>query len=360
MIGKNLAFYFSRSFYLNILGVFLACFCLVLVVDFLEMMRKIGDKVEISSLAIFLLAFTRVPFFVELILPFAVLIGSIICFINFSRKLEFVVARAAGVSAWQFLSPAIVGAFLIGVFTITVYNPMAVNLREYGVNKEIELLKGKQAISTQRFWMRQQSDIGQDVISAANGSKQGQILSVVNFFRFDEKGKFFQRIDSQTAELHEGFWRFHSATQTELNQPSLLQNHIDVKTNLTKSQVRDNFTSPDMVAFWDLQNFIALSKQAGLPATRFELQYQVLLAKPFLLIAMVLLAASASLKFFRLGGVGKTILTGITIGFMLYIGSELANNLGRSGFMPPVMAAWLPATVGCLVGIWLLLKQEDG
>ena len=48
-------------------------------------------------------------------MPFAVLVGAMVCYLNLSRRLELVVARAAGVSAWQFVAPAMVIALLIGI-----------------------------------------------------------------------------------------------------------------------------------------------------------------------------------------------------------------------------------------------------
>ena len=51
------------------------------------------------------LSFLHTPTVAEQALPFAVLFGSMIAFLNLSRKLELVVARAAGVSVWQFLAP---------------------------------------------------------------------------------------------------------------------------------------------------------------------------------------------------------------------------------------------------------------
>ena len=65
------------------------------------------------------LSLLHTPIVAEQALPFAVLLGSMIAFLNFSRRLELVVARAAGVSVWQFLAPAAIVAALIGVVEVT-------------------------------------------------------------------------------------------------------------------------------------------------------------------------------------------------------------------------------------------------
>ena len=90
------------------------------------------------------------------------------------------------------------------------------------------------------------------------------------------------------------------------------------------------------------------------------MQYQKLLSRPFLLAAMVLLAAAFSLRFFRFGGVQKMVLGGVASGFLIYVGSKLTDDLSKAELINPVIAAWMPAAVGGLGGFLALLYQEDG
>ena len=72
------------------------------------MLRRSGDAPKATALLMAALSFLRTPTVAEQALPFAVLFGSMIAFLNLSRKLELVVARAAGVSVWQILAPPLV------------------------------------------------------------------------------------------------------------------------------------------------------------------------------------------------------------------------------------------------------------
>jgi lipopolysaccharide export system permease protein len=96
------------------------------------------------------------------------------------------------------------------------------------------------------------------------------------------------------------------------------------------------------------------------PADRYELQYNVLLSRPILLLAMVLIAANVSLRFSRSRDLGRMIISGVAVGFMLYVVTKIAWDLGSGGIVPPPLAAWLPAIVATLVGITVLLHLEDG
>ena len=135
-------------------------------------------------------------------MPFAVLVGAMFCYLNLSRRLELAVARAAGVSAWQFISPAIVIAALIGIALTTIYNPISANLRELSTRLEAELSGRDKGFrnSGSGFWVRQRNDDGQAVINAKSSRQQGIELGGVSIFRHDTSGHFLDRIEAKTGD----------------------------------------------------------------------------------------------------------------------------------------------------------------
>src|ERR1017187_10035723 len=139
ILGGTLARYLGLRFLNAVLLVFAGIFALVALLDYIELMRRAADIPNVSAVLVAKTSFYRVPQVTERILPFCVLIGAMSCYLNLSRRLELVVARAAGMSPWQFISPALVVAFLLGVFATTVYNPVSAILRERSKRFEAEL-----------------------------------------------------------------------------------------------------------------------------------------------------------------------------------------------------------------------------
>src|SRR6516225_6538182 len=136
MITGTLSRYFGMRFLSAVVAVFAGTLALTAMVDFLEMMRRSADIRDISAFFIAKITLFRVPFITERVLPFAVLVGAMFCYLNLSRRLELVVARAAGISAWQFTGPAIVIALLIGALMMALYNPVSAMLREQSTRLE--------------------------------------------------------------------------------------------------------------------------------------------------------------------------------------------------------------------------------
>jgi lipopolysaccharide export system permease protein len=358
----TLARYFGLRFLTAVLVVFGGIFALVALIDYIELMRRAGDIPNVSAALVAKTSLYRVPQVVERILPFCILIGAMSCYLNLSRRLELVVARSAGLSAWQFVTPALVVAFALGIVATTVYNPISAMLQERSKRFEAELF-GKTTNVPRRggsFWLSQRTDDGQTIINAAGSRDQGVNLNGVSIFSLDVDGHFKQRIEARAAVLEPGVWRLRDARIYALSILPVDQAEYRLKTSLTPEQVRESFATPETVPFWELPQYIQIAEHAGLIAAGYRLQFQKLLARPFLLAAMVLLAAAVSLRFFRFGGVQKMVLSGVAAGFLLYVLSKVTEDLSKAELMHPVAAAWLPVLVGGVTGFSALLYQEDG
>jgi lipopolysaccharide export system permease protein len=364
MMTSTLGRYFAGRFVVAAVGVFASIFLLLVLVDYIEMVRKTSGLVEVSAIKVALTSLYRVPQLLEKMMPFCVLIGAMTCYLALSRRLELVVARAAGVSAWQFIAPALVSAIVLGGLATVAYNPMSANMRELSKRMEAELFGasggGGGIQDASGFWLNQVNAEGQWIINAARSEQQGARLTGLTVFRFDSDLQFKERIEARQATLDEGRWVFKSVRRFSLDKPPVEQETLYVATTLTQVQVRNSFSTPETVSFWQLPGYIRSSESSGFATAGYRLQYHKLIAQPFLLAAMVMLAASVSLRFFRFGGVQKMVLSGVGAGFLLYVLSKVTEDLSKAELMHPIASAWLPVCVGGLTGFLALLYQEDG
>jgi lipopolysaccharide export system permease protein len=361
MIGPTLARYMALRFGKTVLATFAGVFALIFTIDLVETMRRAGDSPRANGATMTLLSLFHTPVIAEQVLPFAVLFGAMIAFLNLSRRLELVVARAAGVSVWQFLAPPILVVLLIGVVSVTLYNPLSAYLKIRADQIEAKIFgQGGPMSASAGLWIRQKSVDGQAIIRAEKATEGGASLSGVTVFGFDKDGGFEERIDAENATLHRGYWRLENA---KVVTPGIETEEVGaylLATNLTAREVSQSFTAPETVPFWSLPALAEQTERAGLDAAAYRLRYQELLARPLMLAAMVFVAASFSLRFFRMGGVGVMVSGGVAAGFVLYVCTKLVGDLGGAGFISTTVAGWSPAVVGCLCGVLALLHQEDG
>ena len=359
-VGYTLGKYLSLRFIQTVGAVFMTVFGLIYLIDLVELIRRAGEGVDVGTLTLARLSLLRTPMIAEQVLPFAILFGSIGAFLTLSRKLELVIARAAGVSVWQFGLPPVIVALLIGLFAMMVYNPLAVGFKQRAEVLENRIFSKPNEVGARNRFIRQLSIDGSSIIRAVQSSVDGDELSKVTAFVYDKAGQLMERVEAESAVLQRGYWRLEKARILTIGlEPQLAPVYL-LETNLTIDEVRQALGSSETVSFWRLPATIRQLELAGLDATRYRLRHQGLLARPFLLLAMVIIAASVSLRFFRFGGVAKLVLYGVTAGFVLYVCTQIAEDLGAAGVLSAPVAAWFPAIIGSLLGTLVLLHQEDG
>jgi lipopolysaccharide export system permease protein len=361
MIGWTLARYLAWRFLQTILAIFMTIFCLMFVIGFVELLRRTGDNPSVSAGTVALMSMMRTPYSAEAILPFAVLFGAMATFVDLTRKLELVVARAAGVSVWQFLAPSVVAAFLLGIASVALYNPVSATLKQRSDDMEFSLFGVAGSVKNDHgVWLREHSVDGLSIIHAINAEKGLTELSQVSVNVYAPDGSFLERIESTRAELQPGAWLMHDAHVSVPGEPVLIAPNYLLATDLTPEELAQSVAPPQGVPFWSLPGLTEKTRAAGLDASGYMLQFQRLLARPLLLVAMVLIAAAFSLRFFRFGGVARTLAGGVVAGFVLYIATEVFSDLGGAGTISPTLAAWSPALVGSMLGTLSLLHSEDG
>jgi lipopolysaccharide export system permease protein len=367
--ARTLSLYIARVFTLAVLAMLAALSLLVAMFDFIELLRRSVTRPDATFGIVSEIAALRLPWVAMEILPFAVLLGGIIAFWRLTRSSELVVARAAGVSAWQFLAAPVICAVALGAFATGAVSPISAVMRGRAEVLEDNYLRtggGPLALNGGQLWLRQADrDLdpqGVAILHAHNVTARGLELEAheVTLFRLDGADRLLQRVDAASARLGDGRWTLEGARTTTAGHLPQATPALPVPTDLTVARVQESFSPPDTFSVWELPGFIALLDRSGFSSIRHRLHFQTLLALPLLAGTMCLLAAGFSMRPQRRGGVAQMIGSGVAAGFSLFLISKLAEEFGQSGALPPALAAWAPAASGLMLSLALLMHLEDG
>ena len=364
-LSAILSVYIGRQFLLSFLAVLVVFLTLIFLLDLIELLRRASSRPDIDFGQLTTMALLKLPHMGQQTVPFAVLFSGMLVFWRLTRSYELVVSRAAGVSAWQFLMPALVIALMLGMVKVAAVSPLASAMLSQYERLESTIMQGQRsslALSESGLWLRQSNGSGQTVVHAEHVLQQGDNveLGTVVVFMYEGANRFLRRIDAEKARLEDGFWHMRNAWVLVPEQASRFEREMWLETNLTLARIQDSFASPETMSFWDLPQFIATLEGAGFSAVRHRLHWHALLAAPLLLCAMVLIAATFTLRQARRGGTTAIIAGGVLTGFMLYFLSDIVYALGLSDSIPVELAAWAPSGVATLLGISMLLHLEDG
>lgn len=359
----TISFYIGRIFIVWVGIVFSVLIGLVALFETVELLRRAANRPEATLDLVLQMTALKLPHLSMELIPFAVLFGGMIAFWRLTRSNELIVCRAVGVSAWQFMGPAILGAFLLGVAQVGFINPLSAAMLSAFEKIEAKILKGQSSmlnISDTGLWLRQPEITGNSVIRASRMAPDEVVLYEVTIFQFEGVDRFTRRLDADRAALEDGFWVLNDVWITG---PQLLPRQeltLRIPTTLTFEKIQDSFASPETMSFWELPGFIALLEESGFSAAKHRMQWYKLLSTPFLLCAIVLIAVPFSLRAQRRGGVLATVFLGVLSGFLLFLMSQALHALGEGEQLPALLAAWTPAGVSSMLGVAILLHQEDG
>jgi len=374
-VSTTLGLYVARRFLGIAVLTFAGVLLLVVAVDLVELLRGSGDA-RIGFPQLLGMALLHAPSITITTAPFTVLLAAMTCFAMLARSSELVVTRAAGMSAWRLLAPALVTAIGLGVFIVTVYDPLAAALAsrfETLEQKHFDRSPSRLSVSADGLWLRQGGPDGHTVIRAQGASGTIRRLWKVNVFQFDAKDRFYRRIDARSAVLEGKTWKLtgvrrwnllalevDDAVSSEIVTRPEIVDEMRIATDLTAESIQDSFAAPATISFWKLPKFVALLESSGFSSDRHRLHWYGLLAMPLVFFAMTLIGAAFSMRHPRFGGLGHMALGCVLSGFAYFFLSDIAVALGASGAAPLLIAAWVPPASAVLFALGLLLHLEDG
>lgn len=361
-----LHYYFARKFLWTFLGIAIVFVVLLALVDLVDELQDFpnlpfGNVAEIVLL--------NLPHANYEILPLVMILATVALFVRLARSSELVVVRASGRSALRSLLAPVTVAALIGILSITMFNPIvAASSKRYNdvVNMHVGGGSSVLAIASEGLWLRQGSPEGQTVIHAARASSDVSTLYDATFISFSPQGDPEQRIVARVAQLTTGQWDLSDVKVWELSAEgnpeasARVLEQLTLPSALTQDRIIDSFGKPEYISLWDLPGFINQLEEAGFSARRYAMWFQMELARPLFLVALVMVASAFTMRHARLSNTGLSVLFAVLLGFGLHYIRNFAQILGENGQIPVLLAAWAPPVASFLLAAGILLHMEEG
>lgn len=341
---------------------FLIVTAIIALVDYVEASRNIGTEVDLSPLQLLTLTGLKIPKLIEQTIPFVVLFGVMGALAGMNRRSELTVMRAAGLSAWRFLRPAVIVTALIGVIWSTIINPLSSRMMGEYDARSAQALGSAQ---TTEIWLREGSDKAQRVIQAESLDLLAKRLDAPVFLEMaiDKSGAtiFERRFDAETARLlTPGYWTLENVIENAPGETLRRKDIITLPTSISLEDLREQSGQKVDPPFWAIREEIRANEAAGFSARKLRLQFHKLLALPFLLVAMTFIAAGVSMYLVRGGGTLRLLIMGSVLGFAVFFADSVVTAFGEVAILPVILAAWTCPALVLFLGIIHLARIEDG
>lgn len=371
-----LSAYVARRFARYFVMIALIFLAILFLVEMVEQIRRFSDEGVGLTGAAGLAALNITGSFYS-ILPLMAVLAGIALFLGLSRSSELVAIRASGRSGLRIIIAPAVTAVVFGALSVGILNPLvAATSKQYSAMvARIESHAGETVgLGDSQVWLRQglrytdpagQDHSGQVVIRATRASPDATTLYDATFMLFTPEEGPIGRAEAREARLEGGNWQLRDIKLWPLDadNPETAAKSVptfEVPTELTAERIRDGFGQPDAVPFWELPGYIDGLERAGFSAQRHKVWFQMELARPLLMAAMVVVAAVFTMRHMRGRKMGVLVLAAFACGILLFFLRNMAQVLGDNGDLPPLLAAWAPPVAALLFAVGALLQLEDG
>ncbi len=365
---KLIDIYIAKSFLAKFLQVSAGFALLIFFLNLIDVFDKIrGEGAPFS--AIIAMAFLQIPNFLNDVVPSLVLFAALITFFLFSSRSEITIARTSGFSLWQILKPINLSAILLGIFWITIFEPISVemikkfnNLENKYIRKEVrEFIAPENGI-----WLKQINvdNPEEEIIIQAKKVYQETIeFDKVTVWFFNKDGQFYKKFNAEKMFLQDKIWLLHKVIVNDGNKLNETIDNFSIPTNLESDfilqKIVNNFQNVKLFTFFELPSLIKDLESAGFNSVKFKVYFNSLLSKPLLFLAMTMISCYFGLNHIRNRNTILLIFIGIIAGLILYIIATIINALGSSGLISIFASTWVIAIIFLAIGTLLIYHKEN-
>ncbi len=340
---KTLDLYISREFLRIFLLVILSFLALFLVIDFFEKLGKlISNSASLDQVLSYF--FFRIPMMLSFTIPATVLLSALLTFGSLSKNSEIVAMRANGISLYRTSVPILLLSFLIALFTFIfseLITPYANAKAEYIMTVDIRKKEFQGIFKQEQIWYRG----AKGIYSFKLYDPSKNVLQGITLNYLDRKMNLLLRVDAERAVWEKDHWNFYNVLVIRFDEEGfpLMERYKEKILDLPEKPSDFQVVQKDseQMGYFELRKYVNKIRSEGYDATRYLVDLHGKIAFPFVCVILAILGISFSLKTERSGGLAGSIFVGVTIGFSYWILFAFTMSLGRSGNLPPILAAWI-------------------
>ena len=352
--------YLIREYLRSMLFITLSFTSLFLIIDFFERIRMfLSNQATLVQMGSFFLF--RIPMIASQILPAAVLLASLITCGTLSRHSEITAMKANGISLYRIAVPMLVIAALTSLLVFVLSEWVTPHTNERAEYIRLIEVQKRQSIGTfkqDQIWYRGKLGIYNFRLFDARSST----LQGITIHYLDRQMNLTMRLDAEKGEWTEGRWLFHNLLITRFSDRGLpvisrvKQQVVDLPEKPADFQVVQK--DVEAMGYFELKRYIQKLQSEGYDARQYLVDLHGKIAFPLVSIILAVIGISFSLRSERSGGIAQGIGAGLLIGFSYWLVYAFGMSLGRSGTLPPIVAAWFANILFCTASAILVPRVK--
>ena len=353
--------YFTREFlkiFFLCLGAFISLYLLV------DLLERIDDiiKNQVAFSLVIKYCLCSIPMIIYQVCPMGMLLCTFITIGLFVKSHEIMALRAHGVSLYRVLKVFVFIAASMCLFSLWLQEyvmPTTNQIAREIKNVNIKGKKPPKLFKKFHYWYRSQNII----YSIDYFDPDKNELQKISLMFFDDSFNIIKRVDAQSAQWDQGAWVLSAGIEREfLPDGAMKLNKFEKKPfsiNKTPDDFKASRKAAEEMSFTELRAVVKKQRQEGYLPTAYEVDMYAKISYAFITVIMALLGIPFALRTGRSGGMAFGITLSIGFGFVYWIFFAFCVSLGKSGALPPFLAAWTANIIFGMLGSYMFLHVRQ-
>jgi lipopolysaccharide export system permease protein len=357
--SRTITLYVAKMFLVRTFSILIAMVLILQALDLLGQSDKVLAYPGNGQAQLWTYVTLRAPQIVAFVLPFSVLLGTIISLSTLNQNSEVVSMKGAGLSAHQVLAPLIVASLSVAAISFA-FNDRIVSRATFTLDhwEKAEfgpLPKDRQA--AMNVWVRD----GANLIHAETVHGRGAATQLENITVYNRgSGALDSIIRAPEARTIGNEWQLTRARRFDVAKGTeTALGDIRVGAGVRPDQFTLATVNADQKSFGGLWRAIGDLRAAGRPTSELEAGLWHKIAGPLSALLMPLLGAVAAFGIARSGRLFIRAVIGMALGFAYFVADNFGLAMGNLGAYPPLLATWGPFFLFLLIGETVLINTEE-
>ena len=305
------------------------------------------------------------PQFLLLVIPMAMLLGTLLAMQRLSSESEITAMQAGGISLSRVVAPLLLVGFVVSLLALAVQemfvplaNDKAAYIRQQAIEHVSPASSNLQAVTALPGG-------GKQVTIAGGLDVTTQTLLGVTVIRYDAKQKPQDFIVADRARYVQPTWTFENSTTyhfspdgsvTTQTAPYLTVDIGERPNQIAKQSIQ--ITNPEDLSRAEIKERLDSGQLSPQQQRLFTATYASKLARPFAAFVFTLIAVPFGLRPVRGGGTGLGFGVAVAIVFVYYVIATIFQSVGSAATWLAGPAAWAPNVIFTAIGLLLLRRAS--
>ena len=295
--------------------------------------------------------------------PMSMLLATLLTFGRLSSSSEITAMKSCGIGFFRIATPAIILGFFVSIAAI-LFNEHVVPWANTAYRNVVYYeIQGNTGAKSQDHIVLKDIKDGQiqRLLYARRYDADSQSLQNVTLQEFNDAGKVSHVENAEYAEYEGKEWIMHNGMLYDISdgesEHTLRFNTQVLPISASPRQIVREQKNPEELTMKELKAQIRIMKTQYVDTNKLETELYQRITVPMASLIFALIGVPLGLQPTRNSSSAGFAMSVIIV-FCYYALMTMANAIGRSGALSPMLAVWIPNIVGLIAGLFLIRKAS--